>query len=303
MSEAVPSEAEMQVYVRERRNWGRWGEKDQAGAVNLITPEKRKQAASLVQSGRSLSLSRPFPKTPAPNNPNPGQHWMRRLSLPHGAAGAIDYYGISYHGWSTTHIDALCHTWDADGLWNGGRPEDVESTGARWGAIDNWAQGIVTRGVLLDVPAFRGAPFVTLEEPVTGDELERIARAEGVEVQAGDALVVHSGREAYDRAGQQPWGTPGTPSPGLHASCLRFLREHDIAVLVWDMMDAPRQPDLPWGVHTAIFAFGVALVDNALLEPLAAACAEEGRYDFMLTLAPLVVEGGTGSPLNPLALF
>lgn len=303
MSESTPSQAEMQAYLEQHRNWGRWGSDDQRGAINLITPEKRQEALALARSARTVSLARPFPKEPAPNNQTPAMHWMRTLKTPLGVDGVIDYYGIAYHGQASTHIDALCHTWDQNGMWNGRTAEEITPTGTRWGSITAWSEGIVTRGVLLDVPKHRGTPYVTQEAPVTDAELRQIAEAQGVEVRPGDALVVYSGREAYNRAEALPWGTPGVPRTGLHVSCLRFLREHDVAVLVWDMMDQEREADCPWGTHSAIFAFGVALVDNALLEPLAAICAEEGRYEFMLTLAPLIVEGGTGSPLNPIAMF
>jgi hypothetical protein len=297
------SQAEAQAYLKANHNWGRWGPDDQMGAINLITPHKRAEAASLVKSGRTVSLSRPFPKTPAANNPTPAMHWMRALPRRYGAYGVVDYYGVSYHGQSSTHIDALCHVWDGDGLWNGRSPDVITGEGTTWGSIQNWSQGIVTRGVLLDVPRFRGEPFVPRGKPVTADELEQIAKSQGVEVRPGDALCVYSGRENFDRASDLPWGTPGVPRPGLHSSCLKFIRETDSAILVWDMMDEERVEECPWGTHSAIFAFGVALVDNALLEPLAAACAEEGRYEFMLMLCPLVVEGGTGSPLNPIAMF
>src|SRR5581483_12384282 len=102
----------------------------------------------------------------------------------------------------------------------------------------------------------------------------------------------------YNRDGKT-WGAAGQETPGLHASCLFPVRDWDIAVLVWDMMDvSPSGYETRWTVHAALPAFGVGLVDNALLEPLAQACAEEGRYEFMLVLEPLVVQGGTGSPLN-----
>jgi kynurenine formamidase len=122
-------------------------------------------------------------------------------------------------------------------------------------------------------------------------------------LEPGDAVCVYSGREAWQAAHPDRVYGPD-PRPGLHVSCLPFLRDHDLAVLVWDMMDlAPNGYELPWAVHGAIFAYGVALLDNALLEPLARACAEERRWEFMLTIAPLPVVGGTGSPANPLALF
>jgi len=298
----MPTQAEVESYLRDRRNWGRWGANDQVGAVNLITADKRVRAAGLVRSGRSVSLSRELPKTPAANNPTPAQHYLRLLDRGRGGA-VIDYYGVSYHGQASTHIDSLCHVWNDEGMWNGRAPADeIGFEGARFGAITNWSNGIITRGVLLDVPRFRGQPFVTQEQPIQGWELEDVAAAQGVALEAGDALVVYGGREAWDRV-NTIWGSD-TSRPGLHASCLPFIRDHDAALLVWDMMDhAPNGYDLPWSVHGAIFAYGVGLVDNALLEPLAAACAEEGRYEFMLMVLPLVVVGGTGSPANPVALF
>ena len=299
---SMPSRDEVESYLVDRRNWGRWGPDDQVGAVNLITAEKRVRAASLVRSGRAVSLSREFPKNPAPNNPNPAQHFMRLIDRGTGG-GAIDYYGIAYHGQASTHLDSLCHVWNENGMWNGRKPADeIGFDGARWGAITNWSTGIITRGVFLDVPRFRGEPFVTQEKPIHGWELEDIARAEDVALEPGDALVVYGGRDAWDRVNPM-WGS--APSrPGLHASCLPFIRNHDVSLLVWDMMDLmPNGYDVPWSVHGVIFAYGVGLVDNALLEPLAAACAEERRYEFMLMALPLVVVGGTGSPLNPIALF
>lgn len=299
MSANPPSRDDVIAYIRERNNWGRWGPDDQRGAINLITPEKRRQAAALVKTGRSVSLSRDFPTTPGRNNPVPAQHWLRI-----GDTSVVDYYGIAYHGYVTTHVDALCHVWDEHGMWNGRDPKvEITTQGAQYGAIHHWRDGITTRGVLLDVPRFRGESSVTIEKPVHGDELEAIASAQGVTVGRGDALVVYSGREEWQRA-HPDWSGYRPPSPGLHASCLPFLRDHDVSVLVWDLMDAmPNDSGVPWTMHAALFAYGVALVDNSLLEPLARACAEEGRYEFMLTLAPLPVVGGTGSPVNPIALF
>ena len=144
---------------------------------------------------------------------------------------------------------------------------------------------------------------MAMDEPVHGWELEDIARAEGIALEPGDAIMVYSGREAYARDHDGVWGG-GPERPGLHASCLPFIRDNDVAVIGWDMMDMmPNGYGIPWSVHGAIFAYGVALVDNSLLEPLAQACAEEARYEFMYVIAPLRVVGGTGSPVNPLAVF
>jgi len=304
MERRVPTQEEVQAYLKEDRNWGRWGDDDQKGAVNMVTPEKRLAAARLVRSGRAVSLSRVFPKTPAPNNPIPAQHYMMRRVRTETDGACADYYGIAYHGQACTHLDALCHTWDGNGMWNGRDPDQVITfDGSTWGSVENWQEGIVTRGVLLDVPKHRGIPFVTMEQPIHGWELEDIAKAEGIVLQPGDALIVYGGREHWDKVNSQ-WGSNPQGRPGLHASCLKFLRESDCSMLVWDMMDAmPSGYGILWTVHGAIFAYGIALLDNALLQPLAEACAEEGRYEFMLVVAPLRVVVGTGSPVNPNVLF
>jgi kynurenine formamidase len=231
-------------------------------------------------------------------------------TVPRGKGGfSADYYGIFYHGVASTHIDALCHTWDEGGMWNGRDPkQEITFDGATFGSVEHWSEGIVTRGVMLDVPRHRGTTHVTHDRPVHGWELDDIVKARGITLEPGDAVCVYSGRDAWQAANPdtsygRPFGGPNE-RPGLHVSCLPFLRDHDVAVLVWDMLDhIPIGYDIPWAVHAAIFAYGVALLDNALLEPLAQACRDEGRDDFMLVIAPLRVRGGTGSPANPLALF
>ena len=162
---------------------------------------------------------------------------------------------------------------------------------------------------MLDVPRHRGVPCVTEDTPVHGWELDDILTKRGITLEPGDAVCVSGGREAWqaenpDRPYSRPFGPGPIERPGLHVSCLPFLRDHDVSVLVWDMLDhLPIGYDIPWAVHAALFAYGVALLDNALLEPLARACADERRDEFMLVIAPLPVVGGTGSPANPIAVF
>jgi kynurenine formamidase len=296
----------------EDRNWGRWGAKDEKGLVNLIDDEKRRRAATLVRRGQPFSLSRPFPKVVEEGNLRPAQHYMRQTILD-GGGSAADFYGIDYHGVTATHLDGLSHVWGADGMWNGRRPEEVLSfDGARGGGIDNWRDGILTRGVLLDVPRYRGVEHVTQDAPVHGDELARMCSDFGIEIEPGDAVVISCGREAYERH-FGVWGTDGASlrsgrspgeRPGLHVSCLGFLRRIDCAVLVWDMMDlAPYPFGLTWSVHAAIFAHGLALIDNAALEQLCRVCASVECWEFLFTVAPLRVDGGTGSPVNPIAVL
>ena len=301
---AVPNRADVDGYLRDRRNWGRWGDRGGAGAMNLIDDAKRLKAVSLVKSGRTVSLSRPFPVVPSAENPRPAVQFLMKGDRPPGGGAATEYIGVAFHGTSTTHIDALCHVWDENGGWDGRDPdENVQFDGVRYGTVDEWSDGILTRGVLLDVVKHRGGEYVTLDTPVHGWELEEIAAAQGVTLEPGDAVCVYSGRDKFAAANGGVWAR-GAERPGLHASCLPFIRDNEMSLLVWDMMDAaPNEYDLAWTVHGAIFAYGVALVDNSLLEPLADVCAEEGRYEFMLTVNPLRVLGGTGSPANPIAVF
>ncbi len=288
----VPTPEEFHASLRARRNWGRWGADDEIGAVNLITPEKRRAAAGLVRSGRTVSLSRPF---------NPAQQFVRADPQEGQRGAAMDYLGFIFHGYSSTHIDGLSHMWGEDGMWNGRNPGDmVKSNGAKFGQVDAWKDGIVTKGVLLDVPRHRGTPHVTLDTPIHGWELEQIASAQGVSVEAGDALLVYSGRETWERGGGN---LARAPRPGLHPSCADYVRDHDVALLGWDMMDATAPEYGRNAMHGVLFNYGVPLLDNASFEALSAACAEEDRYEVMFMALPLRIEGGTGSPANPVAML
>ena len=302
---SVPTEDEIQTYFETCSNWGRWGPDDDAGTINLITPEVRRDAARLVHTGRAVSLSRPWNTVGGPGNGNPAQHFLR--STPD---AAIDYLGIVFHGYATTHIDALCHVfWNGKG-YNGHPAQDVTSLGARFGSVDAMSEGIATRGVLIDIPRFRGTDYVTPEEPVRGWELEEAAKAQGILPKQGDAVLVYSGREKFYAA--HPDLAPGiAPAPGLHADVCPTLKQNDASLLGWDMMDArpsgyPILDNSGLGLSVHIFTIvymGMPLLDNALLEPLAEACVEEGRWEFLLTLNPLNIRGATGSPANPVAIF
>lgn len=305
------------AYMRSSRNWGRWPQSSQLGAVSMITPECRRRAATLVQSGEVVSLARPAPAEwqSGGNACAPTQRIERHIG-PGGGHAATDTFSVACHGLSWTHLDALGHVWDEDGMWEGRRPETaIGAAGLETGGIDAWSDGIVARGVLLDVPRFREHPFVELESPVDDEELVAVARSQGVALEPGDVLVVYSGRDAWERTNGVSYGTAGerptvpgdAPQlrrPGLDVSCLKFIRDADCALLVWDMMDAlPSRLGVPWPVHSALYLYGVGLIDNAYLENAAARCAELGRYEFLFVVAPLALAGGTGSPVNPLAIF
>lgn len=300
---SAPSPEEYEAYKTRFSNWGRWGDDDQLGTLNHITPEARLHAASLVRGGRSVSLARPLATRavqPAAKNAQPAEH---RVDT--GQHGCSDYIGVSYHGFVNTHVDGLCHIFTPDGRMYNGRPSsDVQADGARSNSIDQWRSGIVTRGVLYDVARHRGAPHVTDDAPVHGAELEEIAQSQGVEPRAGDAVLVRMGATAFWEAHPDavPWD-----APGLHASAMEFLHGHDAALLGWDLMEAKGQdaygaPALP--IHSvAIPYMGLALLDNADFDALAEACAAAGRWESLFVAAPLVVVGGTGSPVNALAVL
>jgi kynurenine formamidase len=265
---------------------------------------------SLVRLGRVESLSRDFPVRPSPNNPNPAEHYLRRrIRGGRGEGSVTDYIGINCHGKAATHLDALCHVWNSDGMWNGREPSEVVTgDGVRFGGIEQLAGGIFTRGVLIDVARTRPDGYVDQDHPVTRDELDAILERDGLEMRPGDALLIHSGRDAWDRSHERPWGSPEQDGSyrlaGLDVSSLDFFHDADCSLIVWDMMDAvPNEFGVPHATHAAIFSQGIPLLDNALLEPVAKLCADLGRHEFLFCVAPLKIIGGTGSPVNPLALF
>ncbi len=304
-----PTPDEYACYRDRLNNWGRWGEDDELGTLNHITPEVRRAAARLVQEGRTISLGRPIDTHAGPRNPYPAHHFAAVGD----AGGLADYVGLFFHGFSQSHIDALSHIPTADGQqFYNGRPrgEDHMPLG-RTSSIDFWRAGIVTRGVLYDIPGLRGTDYVEPGRPVHGWELADAAERQGVEPRPGDAVCIRSGREAYTaaRSDKRYFGT----AAGVHASCLEYLYARDAALLCWDMLDAPEADqgipnpmNIPTPVHLhciTIPYMGMPLVDNANFEELQQACGELSRWEFQYVVAPLIIEGGTGSPVNPLAIL
>ncbi|MDX2224025.1 MAG: cyclase family protein [Rhodospirillaceae bacterium] len=310
MANVVLNRDDWRAWLRANSNWGRWGADDQKGALNLIDDAKRAAAAAEVRQGRCVSLARDLMTRPGPANPQPVQHFVRwfhhapRPDTARPGGGAGEYLGLHVHGYQGTHIDALCHAWGERGMWNGRDPNaELAPQGARWGGLEHWKSGVITRAVLLDVAGHRGVEHVEFDRPVHGDELEAVARAQGVTIGAGDAVIVHAGRDALERA-RPDWNPNTDPHPGLSLTALKFLRAHDVAVLAWDLMDA--QPfELGWPLvpHAALWELGIALIDNCSLDTAVAACRAAGRSAGMLVVAPLPLVGGTGSPVNPLFIL
>jgi kynurenine formamidase len=289
-------------------NWGRWGRDDQRGTLNLITPECVAAATALVRRGRSVSLSYLLSKVADIDNPKPMLHYMSRLSLgmPGQPTMNEDFIGLDYHGKLVTHVDALCHCAYGGRLYND-RPtlESVTGFGATFGAVTSMEDGIVSRGALLDMPRQLGVVWI---EPGTGlvpDQLEAAATSQGLAIKQGDVLLVRTGHFVR-RSKLGPWN-PDEVSAGVDLSCFPWLHARGVAVLGSDA-DTDARPSPVADVHTpahalALAAMGMPLLDNMHLDRLADTCAEEGRWEFLFVTAPLRLPGGTGSPINPLAIF
>ncbi|WP_167042134.1 cyclase family protein [Salinibacterium sp. ZJ454] len=290
-------------------NWGRWGADDERGTVNLITPEVTARAAAEIREGVTVGFGSIDLSGSLASAEPPTRHVMLKdgEDAGKGYASATDFVGIDYHGVHTSHFDALCHVF-YDGRMYNDRPAGlVRSTGAEANTIKAFRDGIATRGVLLDIPAVRGTDFVDPLSPVVPDDLDAALAAQSTEIREGDALFIYVGRSARRAATGSDFVEGALHVAGLDASCLPWLHEKGIAVLGSDgANDAlPRQAGaerVP--VHVgAIVYMGMPLLDNAALDALAGACRARSRWNFFTAITPLAISGGTGSPVNPVAIF
>jgi kynurenine formamidase len=294
------TEAEYERWKTELSNWGRWGKDDEVGALNLVTPAKRRQAAALVKDGISVSLAADADTVKAVDNPNPYEHTMIGI--------ASDRIAVNYHGIAHTHLDSLAHI-NANGVfYNGYTPDPavVAKEGHAKNSIHNVKNGIFTRGILIDIPRLKGVPYLEPGTPIAVADLEAWEKQAGVTVSAGDALFVRTGVWARRKA-EGPWlrgRAEGGRSAGLDPSVIPWLKRRDVAILGSDHPQYVAPSNLRGAVHDfALVYLGVHLLDNCDLEALADAAAARKRWEFLLTTAPLPIRGGTGSPLNPIALF
>jgi kynurenine formamidase len=286
-------------------NWGRWGNEDQQGALNFITPAKRAAAARLVDSGEIVSLSLPLSTQSGPENPQPVQHMMLHAGPP--GYASLDYFAIAPHGMAITHLDALCHVFWQGKMYNGFSEREVGRFGARRCAIDVTRDGVMSRGVLLDIPKAKNVEWLELRDPIYPEDLEAAEKFGKVQVDEGDVLLIRTGRHKR-RAVKGAWDPRREGLPGLDASCLKWLHERKIAVLgcdaVSDIAPSPYGAEMGLPIHVGTLVIqGIHLIDNADLEALSGTCATHQRYAFLFSMAPLILERGTASPVNPQALF
>jgi kynurenine formamidase len=284
-------------------NWGRWNDSDGRGALNHLTPARVAAAARLVDSGVTVSLSHQLPTEARPDAPEPADHHM--TMMPGEEGFAKDYVGADYHNDGLSHIDAFSHV-AHEGLLFDGRPaSSITERGAQTGTIELLRNGLVGRGVLVDVPRSRGIRWVEPGEHVFREDLETAERSQGVSVGPGDIVLVRTGHtRRLEELG--PWDTPDAKA-GLHPTAASFLAEREVAALGSDGNNdtAPTTTEgVGFPIHVlALNAMGVHLLDYLQLEDLAQHCEAVGRWEFLFSGAPLRVAGGTGSLINPVAIF
>ncbi len=305
--------AEFDRLFESLKNWGRWGTEDERGTLNYITPEKIKAAAALVKSGRSVSMEIPINTAAGPDNPNPAIHYMTTTHDVDVGAGeglhfATDFLGIQFHGDCHTHIDALCHIAYKGQLYNGRPAESVNSRGANGLDITAYANGIVGRGVLIDMPRFFGVKWLEPGKAVIREEIEAAEQAQGIRLGEGDILVFRTGhhRRRLELGAWDP-GYTGGGRAGVDPYALTFLHERKIAVFLPDG-DGETVPAAVEGINYPIHplqvtAMGMCVADSLQFEDLVKVCEEENRWEFMVVLAPLALPRATGSPFNPIAIF
>ncbi len=304
----IATEADFQRAMKDLSNWGRWGEKDELGAANLITPAKRKQAVALAREGVTVSLAHDVPQEKAADTPT----ILERSLVTVSPAVTLDRYQYdgTYHGVSHSHLDAVdCHIMLDGRGYNGVSMDDIKAAGGcPRGSINALKDGVVTRGVLLDATLLPGKG--TREgwlEPGTAvhrADIEALEKIERVKITSGDVVLLYTGRWKR-RAAKGPWPT-ATGFAGYHPDVAYFLKERGVSFIGSDGPNDVSPSGLPRVVslHTlALVAMGVSIFDNLDFERAADQAKRLNRYEFLFMAAPLRIEKGTGSPLNPLAVF
>lgn len=321
-TEATSAE-QIEGYFESLSNWGRWGEDDRRGTLNLITPDVRRAAAAAVRRGQAVSLSRDLD----PAKPDPLHSGVTKV-LRHTIVGEVEHHlgvtarwdavgediTLSPHG-GNAHLDGLGHySWDGKSYNGFLVAESNEVIGSKYLDVSDASDGMITRGVLLDIAGLFGVEHVERGYAIKPEDLLAAERRQGVTVRAGDALLIHTGNAAaIEKYGPlystEEKGILDGVQAGLDASCLPFLRERDVSLMGTDGthdVQPPRLDDFDFArpIHSvSLVAIGLWLLDNLDLTALAAACEEAQQWDFLFTALPWRFKGSTSSPLNPVAVL
>ena len=307
VTEEVVTKQTIERWMTELSNWGRWGETDELGATNLITSANRLQAASLVREGISVSLAHNVMTEATVDNPTPFELEMTTSGLDATPEFpfCVDRFSTLYHGFGTTHLDAICHMFHDGKMFNGHSKDEVTEDGARRYSIHHLMNGIMTRGILMDIPRLKGVPYLEPGTAIYPEDLEAWEERAGLRVQSGDAVFINTGRWKL-REERGPWKID-EHAAGLFASCARWLKQRDVAIFGSDAAGdvIPSGVDgAPLPIHQLLLvAMGMPIFDNCDLGAVSEEAARQDRWEFLLTAAPIRVVGGTGSPLNPIATF
>ncbi len=278
------------------------------GALNYITPEIVKSASQLVSTGEVVTMGLAWNTVTGPDNHKPALHYMTELSIDTPGEEPNcnkDFIGVDYHGKAVSHLDAMTHISFRDTLFGGKKStEVVNATGSSWSTVDKLGP-IATRGVLLDAARFAGLDWI---EPGTAIHVEDVLAYEkkfGFNIGQGDVVLLRSGHFARrDKLGV--WD-PSDFSAGFHVDVMQLFKDRKVSVIGADG-DSDVRPSPVAGVGSPIHvlalpALGVPLLDNLQLEAVAAKCAELNRWVFNIVISPLNIPRGTGSPINPIAIF
>lgn len=298
------TKADIEKWMTDLSNWNRWGKADERGTYNLITDAKRKEAAGLIKEGLAISLAHDVLLEKGPDNSEPFIHKMNYTGAHPNGDWFMDEYTVSFHGLAHTHMDSLAHTAWHGKMYNGFSQLDVTEKGATELAITNFRDGFFSRGVLLDIAWLKGVPYLEPGAAIYPEDLDAWEKKTGVHIGSGDIVILRTGRWAR-RAAKGPWDPSRVA--GLHASTMPWFKKRDVAVMGSDAcLDVlPSQVEgVIQPVHQLLLiAMGTPIFDNLDPERLSAEAAKRNRWTFAITAAPMTVPGGTGSPLNPTAIF
>jgi kynurenine formamidase len=300
---------EFAALFRRLKSTANRGAADRSGALSHLTAAQVIGAAREVRLGLSVSLARPIETEPAADDPEPARYEMTGAlgdnHLERGLDFATDHFAMNVHGDAASHIDALCHVVFDSELYNDVSVDVITPEGATSLSIDVIQDGLVGRGVLLDIPRLRGQPWLEPGDAVTEGDLRAAEEAQQVHVGPGDLLFVRVGH-FLRREQLGPWDVAHARA-GLYPTALEFLAEREIAALGSDGNNdtAPtRAEGVDFPVHVlAVNALGIHLLDYLLFEDLAEVCEQHGRWTFLAVIAPLRLPGATGSPINPIAIL
>ena len=318
-SRETPSTEQFHKWFDELSNWGRWGKDELMGTLNLITPEKRRQAAALVTEGISVSCSMPIRFF----EHNLDDAWAepRRFTSTFGDIHSPDFLGrgassdvvvLNTHGLTLSHLDAPGHTFFKPSmdrpmtLFNGVlASEAVSSRDIVKGDITLVADGVVSRGVLLDIARLQGVDWLEPRTKIFPEDLEAAEKAQGVKVEPGDILCIRSGHPMRKRA--EGWNSRPSEQAGPDGACLPWLKERDVALLACDTANDVFPADegkMVRPVHSiGMAALGLWLLDGADYEDLAVQCARLNRWEFQMVIPPLRLNNASASPVNPIAIL